>query len=226
MDPRAERQVRVRLAPEVELVGAIEDGRVSVGRAEEQAELGPLRDLVPVELERLEHPPLEHLQRRVVSKELVDRVRQQGAVLAQPLQVVGMTEQRPPPDEGRVHGRLVTGVEDEHARPDQLVLGQGLALVDDLGELGDEVVPRRPAPLPRQSAQVLGELGAGAHGILLGLVRRVQLVHLADVGRPRPKVDAVGLGDAQHLRDDRDRERFGDRREQVELAGAGDLVDE
>jgi hypothetical protein len=39
----------------------------------------------------------------------------------------------------------VAGVQQQDARADQLVLGEGPALVDDLGEAGDEVLPRLAA---------------------------------------------------------------------------------
>jgi hypothetical protein len=194
VDPRAEREVRVRVARQVELVRAIEHLGVAVRRAEQQPELGTARDLHAVELDVLE--------------------RARGA------------EQRPPADARRVHGGLVAGVQQQDARADELVLGQALALVQDERELGDEVLAGILAALARERAQVVGELAARPDGVLLHLERGVQLVHLADVGRPRAEQVAIGLRHAEHLGDHGHGQRLGDLGEQVELACPGDAVDE
>src|SRR6187455_403237 len=65
MDPGAEAQMRVRCSPEVHAIRLVEDLRVAVGRSEDEAELGAARDRRPVEIERLEDPSLEQLQRGV-----------------------------------------------------------------------------------------------------------------------------------------------------------------
>ena len=130
----------VRFAGQDERVGVIERLGVVVRGAEEESELRTSRYLDAVQLERLEHPPLEHLEGSVEPQQLLDRVREQGSVLAQLLQLVGVPEQRPPSDQRRVHRRLVTGVQEQHARADELVLGEGLALVHDPREAGDEVL--------------------------------------------------------------------------------------
>ena len=225
MDPRPERQMRVRLAGEVELVGPLEHRGVAVRRAEQQTELRAARDLHAVDLEGFEHPPFEHLQRRVEPQELLDRVRQQRAVGAELAEAVGVAEQRPPAEQRRVDRRLVPRVQQQHARADELVLGEPFALVQHERQLRDQVLARVLLALPRELSQVGRELVARADRVLLHLGRRVQLVHLADVRGPRTQVVAVGLRDPEHLGDHGDRERFGDP-EQVELARTVDLVDE
>lgn len=119
-----------------------------------------------------------------------------------------MAGQRPPPVDRDVDGGLVAGVQHQHAGADQLVLAQGLALVDHLRQRRDEIVAGMGAALAAQRAQVPGELTARTHRVALRLLGRSQLVHLADVRRPPPQVVTVGLGHAEHLRDHRDRQRL------------------
>jgi hypothetical protein len=105
---------------------------------------------------------------------------------------------------------------------DQLVLGQLL----DLRQGGDQVVLRpRPAPA-RQVDEVRAELLARPHRGGGRLRRRVQLVHAADVGRPRPQQVAVVVGDAEHLGDDGHRQRLGEHADQVERPALPRLVDQ
>ena len=135
-------------AGQVEAVGVLEDGRVAVGRAEQQPQLGPLGHRHPVDLHVLQHPALEHLQGGVVAQQLVDRPGQQAGLAAEPGQLVGVAEQLPPADAGEVHGGLVAGVEQQHHGADELVLGELVAAVDHLGEGGGQAVgePGPPGP--------------------------------------------------------------------------------
>ena len=151
MDPRAERQVRVRLSIQHQLIGAVEHLWVTVSGVEQQPELRPSRDLDPVELERFEHPPLEHRQRRLEPQQLFDRRREQRRIGAELLQPMGIPEEGPPTEERRVHRRLVAGVQQEDARPDELVLRERLSLVDHVHETGDQVVAGRGPAFPASS---------------------------------------------------------------------------
>src|SRR2546430_16919345 len=90
VDPGAEAQMRVRRPAEVELVGLVEHRGITVGRSEDEPELGPARDRRPVELERFEDPTLEQLQRCVEPQQLLHRGRKQAMVGAQPQQLVGV----------------------------------------------------------------------------------------------------------------------------------------
>src|SRR5438876_9221170 len=72
VDPGAEAQMRVRRPAEVELVGLVEQ-EITVGRSEDEPELGPARDRRAVEPERFEDPPLEQLQRCVEPQQLLHR---------------------------------------------------------------------------------------------------------------------------------------------------------
>jgi hypothetical protein len=120
----------------------------------------------------------------------------------------------------------MSGVQQQHARADQLVLGEPVAFVEHVGECGDQVLARARATLPREHSQILGELDARAHRVALGIDRWVELVQLADVGRPRPQQMTVRLRHAEDLGDHGDGERLGDRRQEVELPGARDRVGE
>src|SRR5215212_1768508 len=75
-------------AAQVEPVGVGEDGRVAVGRPEQQPQLGPLGHGNPGDLDVLQDPALEHLQRGVVAQQLVDGPGQQTGLAAQPGQLV------------------------------------------------------------------------------------------------------------------------------------------
>ena len=57
----------------------------------------------------------------------------------------------------------MTGVEEQHARSDELVLRETVALIDDLNELGDQILARVLRALASERAQVLGELEASLH---------------------------------------------------------------
>jgi len=61
--------------------------------------------------------------------------------------------------------------------------------------------------------------------IVMLLLGGIQLVHPADVGRPRAEQTAIDFRHAEQLGDDRDGERLGDRRDEVEL-GPFDAIDE
>ncbi len=115
-------------------------------------------------------------------------------------------------------------VQEQHAGPDELVLGEALILVEDLGERRDEVVPLRTAALARQGAQVGGELAARAYGVLLERGRWIELVHLADIRRPGTQELPVALGHAEHLGDHGDGERLGEGREQIDIPGSHQRV--
>src|SRR6476646_7082523 len=96
VDPGAEAQMRVRRPAEVHAIGPVEDLRVPVGRSEDEAELGAARDRGAVEIERLEDPSLEQLQRGVEPQELLDRGWDEGVLGTEPPQLVGVAEERPP----------------------------------------------------------------------------------------------------------------------------------
>jgi hypothetical protein len=183
---------------------------------EQQPDLGAARDRHPVDLDVLQHPPLEHLQRGVVPHEFFYRGGQHRVVGAEAGQLVRVAEQRPPTVAGDVDGGLVAGVEQQDAGADELVLGEAVALVDDVRQRADEVVAGVVTAVCGEVTQVCGELLAGADGGVLGLTRGVQLVRPDDLRRPRPQQMPVGLGHAEHLRDHRDGQRLGDGGDQVD----------
>jgi hypothetical protein len=137
-----------------------------------------------------------------------------------------VAEQLPPADPGEVDGGLVAGVEEQDHGADELVLGELVAAVDHLGEGGDQVVGRPGPPVPRQPAQVLGELGCRPGRDLARVRGRVDLVHAADLGRPGPQQRPVGLGHAQQVADHGHRQRLGQPGDQVASAGLGQPVDQ
>jgi hypothetical protein len=86
--------------------------------------------------------------------------------------------------------------------------------------------PRGSARRSRESPLRYSELHARGDRHPRVLVARVKLVHAADVGRPRPQERPVAARDAEQLGDHGDRQRLCDRRQQVELARAGDRIDQ
>ena len=163
---------------------------------------------------------------RVVPQELLDRGRQEVRLGSQPGQRVGMAEERPPAVPRAVDRGLVTRVQEQDAGPDQLGLGQRVAVVDDRGEGADQVVARPAAPFGEQVAQVRPELDAGLDGLARRRLRRVQLVHQAEVGRPGSEEVAVRGRDAQQLGDDRHGQRLHELGDEVGLPGLAHVVDQ
>ncbi len=137
-----------------------------------------------------------------------------------------MPEERPPAVPRAVDRRLVARVEQQHARPDQLPLGQLVAVVDDRRQPADQVVARVRPSLAEQVAKVCRELEARLNGLVRGLVGRVELIHEADVRRPRPKEMAIGLRDPEELGDHGDRQRLGIVGDEVDLAAAAEVIDQ
>ena len=133
-----------------ELVRLVEHVGVPVRRTEDEAELGAPRYPDVSDLDVLEHPSFEQLQRRVEPHQLLDRDWQQGGVGTQPCERVGVPEQRPPAVAGDVHGRLVSRVQQQHAGADQLVFGEPFPVVDHERQLADQVAGRIGAPLSRE----------------------------------------------------------------------------
>ena len=144
-------------------------------------------------------------------------------IAAEALELLGMAEQRPPSEERRVDGRLVPGVQEQDERADQLVLGEALPVVDHGGELGDQVLAGPARALPGEGAEVVGELDARADGLALRLDRGMELVHAADVRRPRPEEMPLVLRHPEHLGDHGDGQRLRDGGEQIDDVGVVDL---
>ena len=201
----------------------VEDGTVAVRRPEQHGDLLAALELDAVDLDRLEHPPLEQRQRRVEPEQLLDGGRHELGLRAQARQRLGMPEERPPAVAGAVDRSLVPRVEQQDAGGDQLPLGQRVAVVDDRRQAADEVVAGMSAPVGEKRAQVVAEFDARLDGLARRRLRRVELVHQADVRRPRPQVMAIRLGDPEQLGDDRHRQRFDIVGDEVDLAGARDL---
>lgn len=139
-------------------------------------------------------------------------------VRAQGGQLVRVAEQRPPAVDRGVHGGLVARVEQQDAGGDHLLLGEPVALVVRGDEPGDEVVAGVLAALGDEFAEVVGELDRRPYRSGGHVLRRVELVHPADVGRPGPERSPVCLRDPQHLRDHRDGQGLGDIGEQIATA--------
>ena len=192
--PAPKEMCGLSVRPTSRVSGVGEHRRVAVGRAEQRGDLLARGDGDPADLDVLGGGALEQLQRRVEAHELLDRRRQQRPVRAQPLQLVGVRQQREQAVAADVDRRLVAGVEQQDAGGDQLVLGQPVALgVAHLHQVGEQVVARGGAPLGGQLAQVGDELGGRPLGGVLDRRRPPVLVHLHDRVRPRPQQRPVGL---------------------------------
>ncbi len=137
-----------------------------------------------------------------------------------------MPEERPPAVACAVDGRLVAGVEEQDAGGDQLPLGQRVAVVHDGRQAADQVVARVGAPVREEGPQVVPELDARLDRLARRGLGWVELVHEADVGRPRPQLVAIRLRDPEQLGDDRHRQRLDIVCDEVDLARAADRVEQ
>ena len=114
----------------------------------------------------------------------------------------------------------MTGVEQQHGRPDQLAFRQPIAPgLDDGGQLAEQVVAWARPSIPDEVPQVRLERGARLGRPALHLGGGVQLEHQGHVGRPRAQQVAIRLGDPEELGDDGDGDELHRVGDQVELAG-------
>jgi hypothetical protein len=105
----SERDVLARVAAEVEPARCLEDGRVVVGRAEQQDHLLAGRNLPSPDLDVLDGGAAIGLHGAVVAQHLLDGVLHQLRIVAQPLKLVRMAQQRQQAVADQVRRGLIAG---------------------------------------------------------------------------------------------------------------------
>jgi hypothetical protein len=127
MDPRAEGDVAVRRARDVEPVGIGERVGIAVGGADADGHLRPRRERDAGDLARSRRDPVAELVRALEAEELLDGRSHPIGILAQACPLVGPVEQAGEAVADQVGRRLVAGVEQEDAVVQQLGRAQRLA---------------------------------------------------------------------------------------------------
>ncbi len=217
VDATAEGDVRIRFPADIELVGPLENLRVTVGRTEQSRDPLPRPHDHSPDLHVGHGGPFEKVQWRVEAEELLGCGGGQfRRPLNQPPLLLGVAQQRDHAVAEAVDAGLVPGVEQYHDRGNQLVLGQPVALLLRLDEMGDQVVVRTAEAFGGKGAHVGAELGGRLPG--RGLLRGTALVfvHLHQIRRPRAQQMPVAVGNTEQLRDDHHRQWFGELADQVE----------
>ncbi|GGI89150.1 hypothetical protein GCM10011581_27830 [Saccharopolyspora subtropica] len=168
--------------------------------------------------------------RPVVAQQFLDRTGQQVRFVAQQPQLVGVGEQGQHPVADEVDGGLMARDEQQLHHAEQFPLGQLVALVGGHHQRADQIglvvgvngVVHPRAGLRDQRGQVLladpsGPLALG--GAFLGQRRGEH--------HPGPLAEVVAVlePDAEQLADHRDRQREGQRRDQVDLALPGHAIE-
>ena len=202
-----------------DLVGLLERRRVAVGRRELEGQLLAARDR---DARRPRCPRAPSVRTSAPA------CRSGGAPRSPSARARGRPaarRARPDGGTGRTRVRravdrcLVTGVQQQHRRPDQLALRQPIPTgLDDSRQLAEQVLAGPAARDPDEVPQVRLERRARLGRPALHLGRRVQLEHQGHVRRPRPEQVAVGLGDPEQLGDHRHRHELHQVGDQVELA--------
>jgi hypothetical protein len=160
----------------------------------------------------------DQLQRGVVADQLLDRGAGVPRLGHQPPPLVRVPQQGEQAVADHVDRRLVAGHQQQRRRPDELVRPEAGS-----EEVGDEVVPRPPPAVRRQLAQGCDELRRGPFGRPPPLLWRVGLVHHHNRARPAAQRGARRLRHPEQLRDDRNRQRLGERADDLGAAGVADL---
>ena len=148
-----------------------------------------------VDLDVLEHPALEHLQRRVVAHQLLDRGgHQRRARRAARSSAPGLRNSAHQP----LPVTFTVASWPALSSSTQVPISSSSVSRSPSSTTSASALIRSPVGVARRSrdkrAQVVGELDARGHGDRGVFLGRVQLVHAADVGRPGPQQVPVGLG--------------------------------
>ena len=159
------------------------------------------------------------VHRRLVAQQFLDQADAQVGLVAQPLQHVGVAQQREHAVGDEVDGGLVAGDEQQDQRGDQFAALHPpvRAVVGD--QPGQQVVAWVGAAALRQLDQVRAELLERVVGLLLQLLgRRVGPTESTIASTQALEARLVLARHAEQLADHRDRERVGEVVDEVELA--------
>ncbi len=199
----------------VELLG------VAVARGQEQHGEVTGGELDAAELARLGEGPAGELDRGDVAQHLLHPAAGHPRVAPEPLQLVGIAQQGQRPTRDEVDRRLVAGHQQQDARRQQLGLAQHGAPVLGRHQPAEQVLSRMALALGEELEEVLGEL---EHRLTPG----------GDdlLGEEEVRIESPGQGVGPHLEpvmvfdrnpeqvaDHPDRQRVGERLEQVDPVG-------
>ena len=205
--------------------GVGEDGGIPIRRTQERDGPLPGRDRDAANLEVRRRRAIEELQRRVVPQELLD----EGGDARVIPRVDGTRRARREPAvqavAEAVDGCLVSGVEQQDRRRDELALGQFLAAIAHLHQVGEQIRAGRAHPLARQLADVCREVAARRARRALLLGGALDLIHLDDGLAPWAQEVLVDIGEAEQFGDHQDRQWLGIGGDDIERrAAVGGLV--
>ena len=141
VDPEPEGCVPVLGTVDDELVGAVEEGRVAIGRRERQQHpvVRPHRAAVEVVVV-LDEP--SHRHRRVGAQELLEREQHHARVVDERAEVVGMGGEVPDRRADRAPRRVDPGDQQQHDRSADVFVGELVAVDLDVEQVGRQIVAR------------------------------------------------------------------------------------
>src|SRR6185312_7674019 len=228
MDAAAEGQRLDLLACNVEPVGLGVDFGVAIARTQEAQNGFALRDRDIADRNALERGTAGELHRGIVAQQFLDGVGGQLRPFAQQPQLVGIAIERQQAVADEIDGGFMAGAEQQIDVGDQFVLGEFLAFLLGLHQLRGQVVARLCAAQREQMAEIV-ERGETALVRLVEFLsrhrHRIEQPPAIGVARLFEEIVAVGIGNAEHFADHRDRQPEGEILDHVHRAVGLDAVD-
>ena len=196
---------------------------VAVGGAQEEADLVAFFERQALVFQVLESVAFEHVERGVEAEHFLaatDGIREKVGRFA-------VAQKRLHAVAERVHGGLVSGIEEKNRRGHEFVLGQRGAVLVARGEkLRKKVFAGRGAALGEEPAYVGGKSNGRRHGAIFHPAIAAGLIHRDHVVRPSKDLRRHVVGHAEEAGDDHDRDRFGEGGNQIGGAMRGEAVDQ
>ena len=231
-----ERQMVGRVAGDVEAVGVGIVVGVAVAGGEPDDHLVAGGDVDVAHADVAGGGPAEEPHGRGEPEQLLGGRRDQLAVGAQALVLLGMLGERERAEADRLPRRLVPGHDQQRERVVEVLIGHRLALDLAVRDQAEHVVAGAGAPvgveLAADRAQLVGPRGAERLvAVLVALAGERVLADVLGVGvdqQPVAEVDQVGqdlLGQTEDVREHADRDRRRELVHEVELALRQDLVE-
>ena len=160
----------------------------------------------------------------VVAEQLVDGRIQERRVASEPLHVVRVPEESQHAVADQVARRLEAGYEDEQHGRQQLLVRQPVTFLLRGQQGADQVLPRPAAPLVDDGLEVRVRFPGGVPDAIRLTAADERVDGESQHAGPLLEPVAVAGADAEHLGDDRDRQRISQRRHEIESVRAGDGV--
>src|SRR5215217_8468284 len=196
----------------VEDVGVREPRWIPVGRGQAYRSLLPGRDHRTAHLDVLPgDAPSDEVDRPPVAQRLFDHPLGQLGIRLELRQLVWVGQQGDDPVTDEVHSSHVPSEEHEEDRREDLLLVEHVAVLLSVDQTADHVVGWCPAFALEQVLEVVDELPEPRPDLLV----HPAPVDAEEVFRPSSDRLTVLPRDAEHIADDRDRERVGERLDQI-----------